>query len=347
MRDTKLVLFEGIPGSGKSTAAGRLHRACAQLGLPNQWWYEETKGNPLHTYHDWPSMDRELGDIFSGDAARRGKVVESTLARWETLGTALADGRELGILDGMLLGSLTWTLFPAGAPEEEITAYLAEAERRVAPAKPCLVYLRQPSPADVVRRVAERRGSGWAEGKAKQYGGLPYSKARGYTGLDGLVAYWEDYQRLADRLFERSALTKHLVTVDPDDWESSWRQIADFLMLSPAAGAAPASSGAALERYAGTYSFTHGDKESRCEVALRDGLLLLSGLPGVWRETPLVPATSGGEARFALESYPFDLTFEVDNDGTVGGAHVSGPPPLFGTMPERLLRGPRDAHPSR
>ena len=81
MRETQFVLFEGIPGSGKSTAAGRLHRALDELGVAHRWWYEEQQGHPLHTFDDWHSMDRQLGDIFSGDAARRRKVIDAMLAK--------------------------------------------------------------------------------------------------------------------------------------------------------------------------------------------------------------------------------------------------------------------------
>src|SRR5688572_6947764 len=118
MKDTRLVLFEGIPGSGKSTLAARLTRVLSQAGVPHTWWYEEAKGHPLHTYGDWPSFDRLLGEIFSGDPARRGHVTEQVLERWGEIGESLARGEEVGILDGALFGHLTWTLFPAGAPNE-------------------------------------------------------------------------------------------------------------------------------------------------------------------------------------------------------------------------------------
>ena len=238
----------------------------------------------------------------------------------------------------MLLGNLTWTLFPAGAPAEEIAAYVAEAERRVAPARPCLVYLRQEDVAEVVRRIAQRRGTQWTERKVKQYEALPYNKARAYAGFDGLVAYWEDYQRLADELFERSTLAKRLVPVDPADWGAGWRHIAAFLEVPVNAATGSAISAADLERYAGTYSYTQRDKEAHCQIALGAGRLVVTGLADVWRETPLVPIGPAQDSRFALESYPIEVTFDVRPDGAVRGAHLTGPPPLWGNLTDRLTR---------
>ena len=188
MRETRLVLFEGIPGSGKSTAAGRLSQVLAHAGVPHRWWYEEAQGHPLHTYGDWPSFDWMPEELFSGEAARRRTVIDAVLERWGTMAESLAQGEEVGILDGALFGHLTWTLFPAGAPDAETMSYVAEAERRVEVAKPCLVYLRQDDLGAGMRRLAERRGKGWIERKAKQYEALPYSTERGLQGFDGLVA---------------------------------------------------------------------------------------------------------------------------------------------------------------
>jgi hypothetical protein len=128
------------------------------------------------------------------------------------------------------------------------------------------------------------------------------------------------------------------VRVDPADWEASWQEIADSLELPPAADDASRWSGETLERYVGTYAYSHGGQEARCEVAFREGRLVVSGLAGVWRETPLVPVGRGGEARFALAAYPFEMTFELGERGMVRGARLSGPPPLFGSLPGRLVR---------
>jgi adenylate kinase family enzyme len=41
MRRTRLVLFEGIPGSGKSTTGQFIARRLAVLGISARWWHEE------------------------------------------------------------------------------------------------------------------------------------------------------------------------------------------------------------------------------------------------------------------------------------------------------------------
>jgi hypothetical protein len=133
-----------LPGAGKSTLAHRLARHLARLGRPVRWWYEEERGHPLHPFDDSGSLARVADDLSSG---RHARVVAAVLDRWRDLAAALARGDGGGataVMDGMLFGHLTWSLFPADAPPAEIEAYVLEAARHLRAVRPALPYLRQP-----------------------------------------------------------------------------------------------------------------------------------------------------------------------------------------------------------
>jgi thymidylate kinase len=155
LKATKLILLEGVPGSGKSTAAHFLDRHLTRCGVPHRWWYEEEAGHPLSVFPDAAGMHAMVEEIFAG---RHASSVEGALQKWRALAQSLAVSRTVGILDGALFGHMTWTLFPADVPESEITEYVANVERLIRPLDPSLIYLRPTDMGAAMDRIAARRG---------------------------------------------------------------------------------------------------------------------------------------------------------------------------------------------
>jgi DNA replication protein DnaC len=80
MRNTKLILIEGIPGSGKSTLAQFIARTLTQQGIACQWWYEEEKAHPLYVFHDLASLQKTIEALNDG---RYREVIEAALEKWK------------------------------------------------------------------------------------------------------------------------------------------------------------------------------------------------------------------------------------------------------------------------
>ncbi len=327
MRATNLVLFEGIPGSGKSSSAHAVQRQLAAQGTPHRWWYEGEKGHPLYTFDDWKSMDRMIGDVCSGDVARVGRVVQETLHQWRGLAVRLAAGEEVLLFDGMLYGHLGWTMFAGDVPPETIAAYVATAEAEVARVGACLVYFRPDDVRAAIMRITARRGEAWGKNFEQRVGRFPYCLHRGMEGFDGLVGFWQDFRTLTDELFDQSALTKLRITNDAGDWAAYLREVRALLNLPepvPDHDDPPGATAGTLERFAGTYTCVEGDKTQTATVTLDQGELFVSGVPHIWRHTRLIP-TAGSANRLAAESLPFCLVFVEDSSATIQEMLVDGP----------------------
>jgi thymidylate kinase len=339
MRATRLILLEGVPGSGKSTTAHFLHRHLARLGVPHRWWYEGERGHPLYVFEDAASLNQTVDDIFSQKPERVQRIVGGTLTKWRELAAALEQSGEVALLDGMLYGHLTWTLFPAGVPNDVTMAYVAEAERAIHPLSPCVIYFRPDDVAGAMRRIAARRGREWAERAVRQHTLSPYGRRRGLQGFDGLVAFWEDYRDLADTLFTRSPLAKCCIPTDAGDWPAYLQRVCAFLGLPAADGAEPRPN-SALERFAGTYDFTHRGERRRCQVTYEGGALYLTGVPDVWPRTRLIPLETidEGGASFAAESLPFEFTFLEDAARGVREMRAAGPDFVWGSIPRAFAK---------
>src|SRR5690349_5046750 len=125
MRDTRLVLVEGIPGSGKSTTAQFLAHALANRGYPVRWWYEEEIGHPVYLFRDLPGLTQVREDLHSG---RYRTVIAAALRQWRRFAAQVGAGEEIVVVDGCFFGYLAWSLFPLDVSPAEIMAYIAEVE---------------------------------------------------------------------------------------------------------------------------------------------------------------------------------------------------------------------------
>jgi thymidylate kinase len=320
----KLILVEGIPGAGKSTTAHFLRRHLARNGIPVRWWYEEQVGHPLYVFDDLASLRQVVSDIYSGHHRR---VVTAALARWRALAACLDHTEEVVVLDGCLLGYLTWTLFPAGVPHQEIEDYARRVAGIIRPARPCVVHLYERDTARALRRICERRGGATEERFIQRATHSPYGRRRGLQGFEGLVRYWEDYRALSAALLAAAELPVLTIESAAGAWPAYHRQITEYLGLPPPQEeAVPAASLAPL---AGVYARGAGDGVQSCRVDLEGGSLFVTGLPCVWRHSRLIPVAP---LTFEVESLPFRVHFEVDGSGA-GRRLRAGGPSLFDGSP--------------
>jgi thymidylate kinase len=324
VRTTNLVLFEGLPGSGKSTSGQRLALHLERLGVPARWWHEEDPGHPLYPFCDQASLGRFLADLETG---RRRAVLAGVVDRWHGLAAGLARAGEVAVLDGCLFGYATLGLFRADAPAGVLTAYLGQVERALAPARPCVVYLVQPDVATALRRICDERGPAL---EAYWIGAAERSR-RGHRlalrGFGGLVAFWAAHRGLTDAAFRRLPFPKLELHPTAPGWGASEAAALGFLGLPPYEEVALAPAEAA--RFAGAY-VRHGEAgEERCAVVAEARRLYVEGLPGIWPRARLLPTwrpAGGGAPRptppgapltFHVASWPIRVAFAADAHGGV------------------------------
>ncbi|MFD0618141.1 hypothetical protein ACFQZR_11760 [Paenibacillus sp. GCM10027629] len=86
MIDSKIILVEGLPGSGKSTTAQFISQCLSDGGIANKWWYEEEEGHPVYMFNDDESMKEVINDLANGDYQ---KVVNNALEQWRRFSDSL------------------------------------------------------------------------------------------------------------------------------------------------------------------------------------------------------------------------------------------------------------------
>src|SRR2546423_2165965 len=226
MRDlqTRLVIVEGIMGSGKSTTARCIATRLDGAGRPAQPVTETSSPHPVratdglaHWYQPW------LDITPSG-------IAEGSLATWQTFVAAAQSAATAHVLDGQLFhGDLT-TLFLMDAGSAAIVKYILAVEETVRPLRPLLVYFYQDDVSRAIRAIATERGEEWVKYQVNWKLRAPYSRRLGLEGLDGLIVLYRDYRALTDELYARLGLAKLAIENSPRAWPAYCQRIMQELL---------------------------------------------------------------------------------------------------------------------
>lgn len=323
MLETKLICIEGIPGSGKSSTAQFLSRMLDELGCPNKWWYEEELGHPVYVYSDSDSVQQVVNDLTGG---KYRDVIVKALNRWKQFAEYVASSDETIIIDGCLFGYLTWSLFPNNVAEAEITTYVREVEMIIKELNPCLIYFYQDDLNAALSKIMKRRGSDTEKFMIDGITQSHYGKTHGLTGFGGVVAYWQQYRKIIDNLYELLQVQKIAIENHEGHWPTYYHQITEFIGIE-AAEQVP-DSGPNLHNYAGAYSYTDQNGNVQiCTVQWESGKLIVDGLPHVWKRTELLPI----QGAFDVASLPLRIRFLSGSEDNNLELHLSGPALLNGT----------------
>ena len=143
MTDTRLILIEGIMGSGKSTTAEYLTGRIQQRGQPARWFHEYAEDNPISG-----GMD-----VLNGfDGADDWRLPDKTLPQWQALGQLKRSDDSVTILECKLWQNDALFMLLAGVPTTEVIASNRRVVEAISPASPVLIRVWQGA------RVAGLRG---------------------------------------------------------------------------------------------------------------------------------------------------------------------------------------------
>jgi thymidylate kinase len=318
MIDTKLILVEGVPGSGKSTTAQFISKCLSESGIANKWWYEEEKGHPVYLFDSDESMEETIDDLVNGNYRN---VIKKALVQWRIFSDSLQSMEKVILVDSTFFGYLTWTLFPMDAPINDIDKYLADVERIIDPCRPILIYFYQSDIYNSLKKICERRGRNTAEQYIHNANESKYGKKRNLTGFDGMVSFWKDYRTFTDNIFTKTKIRKLSIENSEGKWNEYLQKIIKFLEISYTEKMNNPSE--VIDSFVGIYKCG----EITCEIYRNDDELYIDGIQQIWPHSRLLPRE---ENKFEVESLPINVAF-ISNKLLITG------PRLFDGDVERVL----------
>ena len=175
---TRLIIVEGLPGSGKSTTAAMV---AAEL---------EARGrNVVCVDEGAADHPADVGDYdFPDFASERATILDT----WRAF-AAQAEPDTTYVFNCVLLQNpMCETMMRFGMNEDESRRYIGEIATIIAPLHPVIIYIDAPDAKTAVDGVRDERGDGWLNAVIDYHTSQGYGKAHGLRGYEGYIACLEE-----------------------------------------------------------------------------------------------------------------------------------------------------------
>jgi predicted kinase len=212
---SRLILIEGMIGSGKTTTAGLLGDWLSGRGEDVRAFDEGAADHPIRTRR----VDELLGAPAPGDA-------DAYLAtQWRRLAErCLRDGQTV-ILESIFLQNSVMPAFIDGAPAATLNQVCTEIQRQAAPAEPFLAYLRPTDITAAIARVHQARGEPWSSRNLAFVENSPWARRRNLRGREAVVRLYQAWEPVVSELYDRYPIPKLMVPDPQHDWPAALQAI--------------------------------------------------------------------------------------------------------------------------
>ena len=207
MSDTRLICFEGMPGSGKSTTSQRLWLHLLRNG-------RDARGSTSTTAHIRSGTSMNNARSSSRAHSTRSFLADVLIDRWRNLADRLAGPAPTTVLDGSLFQTPIGFLLALDLAKPAILAHLLEVEKTIARVHPALVYIRNADVASALRATCDdRRSDQFETALIERIARTPYGMCPPRERFRRADRLLQARREIADELFDRFEIPK--LAVDP------------------------------------------------------------------------------------------------------------------------------------
>jgi hypothetical protein len=210
--DTRLVVIEGVMGSGKSTTGARIADVLRAVGADVVFVSEAAEPHPVRVMGALPDFRRPW-DQPTVDEYR-----QASLKKWTRFVEAASASTTVHIFDGQLFhGDLTSMMLMDGSTNE-LTDHVLNITELARPLLPVLVHLWQADLRRSLQAVFDERGPRWERYQVGWKCASPYCFRRGLAGLDGLIAFYEAYQEIVGEIMALLPVRTIAIETTAGEW---------------------------------------------------------------------------------------------------------------------------------
>jgi thymidylate kinase len=228
LRDTRLILIDGLPGSGKSTTAEWLAARLHETGRDVTHLPEFGPGHPLNVGGELHPAGAMTGEALFTQYTVESYAAES-LERWCRYVAAHEERETVTVADSYPFQNSVRVLMQMGVETARLRAYFHSVEDVIAPLRPVVLYFRQSDPPCAIRTITAQRGPEWTEHLVATALRSPAAQARGLTGIEGVEALIREYSALMDTLGAESRFPRLVMEDCRGRWPECYAEILAFL----------------------------------------------------------------------------------------------------------------------
>jgi DNA polymerase III delta prime subunit len=229
----RLILIEGPPGVGKSTAALNIAEHLRSTGRECECWSEWDPAHPIRI-----GDHAGLGQVISTSIARQADV----LSQWQRFADE-RKARPLTIIESRYWQTSLLLMYIAGATVDELREYHHRVVQAITPLNPALIHLTVTDLPDLVDRSIQARNAHWQQIGLPQtwtqyiYGALdgqPWLVSRGLRGREGFVALLSAWSELAQTLYDAVPFPKASICDAHRDRAEAFARMVELISDTPA-----------------------------------------------------------------------------------------------------------------
>ncbi len=231
MIDTKLILIEGVPCSGKSTTAEKLAMDILAEGIQADCYLEWSEDNPIDI-----GEENDLAGIITTTRSREADLFR----QWDDFVKGVMQKNAVNIIESRLWQTHGMYLFLSGHSEQVVLESARQLTAIIAELSPVLIFL---APKDIERlhvKVTKEKNQKWREagreGSWEEWGNRVYERQEWFTRRaltsKAMARFFDEWASIADRLFQEFPFEKIKIEDPQMDWERTMDQIRDFIGIS-------------------------------------------------------------------------------------------------------------------
>ena len=305
MIDSELFLIEGIPGTGKSTAAQCLLSRFVDHDIKARWFHEEERGHPLF----FPPMN--IQNIC--EPGQVDNFIENWVSQWSKLpGLSGINGKQ--IITGYLFQNGVRILYVNNYGREEIVHFLLSIIKKIRPLKPFLLFFYTSDPAKFIEDTWTKRGRAWMRYFYGVDANTPFAVSRNLRGATASIVLWAQFQKFCKELYELIEIEKLIIDITGRDWSSYYKVIYERFGL-PGMGRKSVEL-LSLCKYEGMYITE--DNSLSCRIRFNGSEFYADFM---WPDLRLIPVSYN---LFAICSFPFQLIFQDETEQKFMSIRLNG-----------------------
>lgn len=213
MINSKLVLLEGLPGSGKTTMSKKLFD---RINVDNKHLVQESSN-----FH--PISENDIADI--------GVWQVKTLQNWEKLCVDIYSQQVLYVMEFALFQNTIGQMLLKNCDRNQIGKFCCQIENTIKDISPVLILYTANNAVTFLRETYELRGDEWKKVINHLIDDTPYGKKRNLMGFDGFIDFFDEYVSIMNAIYDKLEMDRICIDVTRREWPKVEKRTYEFLQI--------------------------------------------------------------------------------------------------------------------